>query len=1057
MRSGLAVLLLVLLVGCPASHRRKGRSVVGEDATAGSAEGDADVEPTDPDEPDEVDAGADPGDAEGDADSDTDAAASDASMFGVEILSPRAGAQFYTFEQVALRGACRGEAGQTWSASFRTSTQGATWRSDGSDVSRRFDAPGVYQVELTCRSEQGEERRASLDLTIHPTPSIVYPGRAAGATSDAVFATRLDGPGHAIQLSPPSEAFAAKFVDAVYNAQADQLLVRGNLFDRDEEVLGLMRPCRSAACAGEELGYRELVPEAHTCELGRFGWSPDGRSAFVSYACDGAPGATSYWVDLSGDNPTAHALGTSPGAGTQDGFGEFTPGGDVLIFQAGTELKALDTRAGDHPVVSLGDVGNGRWLLSPARDRLLVLGDKGYTLSTSALMARAASALTEIDYTLGTPRLLNTGATHVLYALTHVDADGWVTYETRLIRWDGSRDLQLCTRCLPLRCGDRIMLRDTETGTSSVVRVALDSTSDIVQTIPLPPGAPAANFLDRFDDSCSLAIYHSHTEPYDPVVWDIDHGEWLQVPGVKLAPDGRHLANATSIIPLKRAPLRTEPAVVSWSSGNGGFSPDGSHYLLNGKLAGDEGLLFVDLQTYAVERLADQTWLTRYDADGSHLLVNVGKFDQRLVERALPSRQVLWQSERGKADWATVENSIRPLPGGRAIGYRAMFTADGIDHLYTSRLDPLETLRFGAFYYPADDWAISPDGSLLGMGTLDELTLWSFSAQGAAAPLVTKRQDVQTDCQSFEVGADGMLCVGRGRMAWLDAKSRTSTEVAPLPATGTYWKGTRGPDGGTRGVLLGLVDYQASASWLDFSQPGAVGVQPDATPRAMWMLSSDRRYLLREARPATTVTDLASGETRPLTAANDHVTLPGVDEYYANLQAPGRIVFTDDYRLYWVDLANAVVTASPQVGRVLSLYSLGTDRTRVLVLNEDKTRLLAMGQNGERTTLYQDDAKPLYDVITSDDGRSVALFTDDATMVLPSDGSAPAKALAPVRIDNARFDRTGRFLAGRVREQSRPDERWVWKVWNLDAPETAAVVTPEGFRTSFEYTPLWVQ
>lgn len=164
----------------------------------------------------------DSADAEPDSDADTsdgaahdgaaaDAAASDAAFVGAEILSPRPGALFCTFEDVPLRGVCRGGAGEAApSATFVVRTEGQAWSAKGSDVRHRFERAGSYTLELTCLDARGHEEQATLSLKVLAPPSVTFTARAPGATSDAMFATRLDQLGQATQISPRSEALAAK-------------------------------------------------------------------------------------------------------------------------------------------------------------------------------------------------------------------------------------------------------------------------------------------------------------------------------------------------------------------------------------------------------------------------------------------------------------------------------------------------------------------------------------------------------------------------------------------------------------------------------------------------------------------------------------------------------------------------------------------------------------------------------------------------------------------------------------------------------------------------------
>jgi hypothetical protein len=1058
MRLALGILLFAALAGCPASHKRKSRDRASDAATMVLDGGDEE-------DLDEPDATVEDVDAEGDTSSYTDAASADAApgdaaTVRAEIVSPGPAAQFYAFEDVPFQGACHGAPVQgVPSARFVATGPAPAWHLDGAAGSHRFDLPGSYTVELICRADSGEEQRGRVDLTIRATPQIAYAAKAPGAQSEAVFAARLDQLGQATQISPQSEARAAKITGAQYNAAADRVLVSGNLFDRQQQVLAILKPCREADCVGREVAYEALVPEAHACQVRFSTWSPDGRSIFASFTCpSSSAGATSYWIDLSGATARVHALGKSPMGANSDGSGDFTAGGDVLVFQTGSELKALDTRAAEHPVVSLGSVANARWLVSSARDRVLVLGDQGYTLSASELMAEGAGARRPIPYDHGAPRALEAGDTHLRYILERTDADGQPFYEHWLMRWDGSRDTKLCAGCTVNRCGDRIMLRlDGEP--AYLLRIAPGATSDLAEKIPLGVGAPQPLNATSFDGQCTLAVYQSGQFPNPTILWDTTTGEWLATPWGMLAPDGRHLASDTSLRPVERMPLRVLAPVIEWGSGNPGtFSPDGKHYVVNGRFSTGAGTYHIDLQTYRVERLAGQPQVVSFSADGTRLLgAHVRDFDQRLAEYALPAPDPLWRSERGAADWGTLYNfwDVRMVPGARAIAYRGKLSADGAMSVYRSDLDQGGTQRFGG---QADTWEVSSDGKLLGTRNAQEIALWSFEAKGAGAPLARKELNPSMDCLTFEVGSDGLLCVGRGvgQLYWLDARSGGVGELA-LPWTmGSYWRGTRGPDGAARGMLFSLTDRNNAASWLDFTTPTTPRVEGAPETGQWWILTRDRRYLLRGAVGPTIVTDLATGTTRTLAKAGDGITIPVPYEYYARVEDKGRMVFSNDYQLFWLDLDAAVVTASPTVGAVLTLYRLGSDLSRVLVLNEARDRLEVVAESGQRITMYKDAGNPIRGVSPSPDGRKVAFSTEAAAFVAFTDGSSQ-----PVRVSSAidwpRFDDTGRFLVGV--ELAQPDVvgEAVLKVWKLDTPGSFTRVSPAGFAPWGSLGALWIQ
>ncbi|HKO93742.1 MAG TPA: hypothetical protein VJU61_21460, partial [Polyangiaceae bacterium] len=59
-------------------------------------------------------------------------------------------------------------------------------------------------------------------------------------------------------------------------------------------------------------------------------------------------------------------------------------------------------------------------------------------------------------------------------------------------------------------------------------------------------------------------------------------------------------------------------------------------------------------------------------------------------------------------------------------------------------------------------------------------------------------------------------------------------------------------------------------------------------------------------------------------------------------------------------------------------------------------------------------------------------------------------------IDLAGFDRTGRFLAGRLPPGSNASKQVEWKVWRLDAPGEPIDVAPPGFRHSASML-YWIQ
>ncbi|HKO90805.1 MAG TPA: hypothetical protein VJU61_06630, partial [Polyangiaceae bacterium] len=741
------------IAGCAAKHHgRRQRPAQDEDATVGAVDDDGSVDGeiaeeeledagADADQADGADAGggmaADTGALDVDADSRPPA---------VEILSPRAPAQFYAFEQVSFRGVCRGRADQaTPSARFVVSGPMPGWSAEGNETSHRFELPGSYRVQLVCRDATGSEQTATLDLAIYLTPSLAYTGLASGATSDAVFATRLDQLGQAIQVSPESQALAATITDASYNALHDRVLVRGNLFHRAEEVLALVTPCRSAECAGQDVAYEELVPEAHACKIVRYAWAPDGRSVFASYGCSQAGGLSSYWVDLSAATTSIHPLGTSPSTDSYDGSCDFAAGG-VLLFQAGSELKAMDTRAADHPVVSLGSVAGARWQLSPGGDRMLILGDQGYALETSALLAQAAGARRAIPYAGGAPRILQAAQTHLVYTHERV-AQSRRTYESGLMRWDGSHDAALCEECLPRVCGDRIALDSLLDHSLSVVRIAEGTDSDIVQTMLLDAGAPPAGVVTDFNEPCALVRYQSAVAPYYPyALWDTESGEWMELPGNNVSPDGRYVSGDRGLWPIARSPLRALAPITTWTLGSGTFSPDGKHFLATGSLANGEGAYQIDLDTHQIARLGEEARLVRFSQDASRVLMNLGSFDQRLVEYAVPSRDRLWQSARGTADWATLNWNFRAVPNSRAVAYQAVLGADGVESIYRSDLAFSGSQRFGALVNTGDAWELSDDGSMLGIESAPSLSLWAFDAQGAAAPLAQKLLDAQTDC-----------------------------------------------------------------------------------------------------------------------------------------------------------------------------------------------------------------------------------------------------------------------------------------------------------------------
>jgi hypothetical protein len=1069
MRFGLATLLLAALAACPASHGRRGRDRKADDASLSSLEPDGDVEGDDDGEvvPRAPDAALDDASMEGGSLSDTDAAAvdaasADAAIFRAEIVAPRPATEFYTFEDVELDGVCHSAPGQgPLEARFEAHGPIPTWYAHGASLNHRFDFPGSYTVTLICRDGSGAEQRATLDLRVHDTPRIAYAAIAPGAASEAVFATRLDQLGETYQVSPKSEALAAQLYAAQYSPASDRVLVRGELFDKGEQVLATLIPCRGNACVGQEITYQALVPEAHACKPGSATWSPDGRSIYVSYSCASGPaGATSYWVDLSGTAPVAHPLERSAGHADFDGTGDFSAGGDVLVYQTGIELKAMDTRAADHPVVSLGSVDNARWLLSAARDRVLVLGDKGYTLSASELMAQGAGARREFPYGQGAPRLFRPGQTHLVYMLERRAQNGQPYWESRLMRWDGSRDTQLCSNCIVDRCGDRILVPVT-TEPSHVVRIAEGATSDVAERIPLPQGAPEALGQPGFDSQCTLVLYASNDPPHKSILWDTTTGEWLEAPGDSLSPDGRHMMAMTNIWPIERAPLVIGSPVTTFTAqaDRGAFSPDGKHYVWNDELSAGDGFYHLDLETYRIDRLAEPAYRLGFSDDMKRVLVRAdGQFDQRVAEYDLSTRAQQWRSQRGTADWGSLYIYWDPLvvPGARVLAYRGKLSADGVMSVYRSDLDKGETQHFAGGV--SDNWALSSDGSLLGTGAWNELKLWSFDAQGAAAPLAQKALERPMSCLTFEVSSDGLLCVGRGvgQMYWLDAKSGGVGELTLPRTTETYWEGTRGPEGSTRGMLFYITDDNASTtpSWLDFSTPTTLRLESGTEPPRWSMLTQDRRYFLRDG--PSRVTDLATGETRSLVKANDTVSIPVPYKYYEHLETKGRMVLSNDYMLYWVDLEAAVVTASSVVGPVLRLSALGSNLSRVLLLDEAKRWLAVIDESGQRTTLYKDDSVALRDARPSPDGRWVLYSTEDASFVVPTDGSSPAKRL-PSRVDGAMFDRTGRFLLGELAVQPGVVDKALLKVWKLDAPGSSTLVSPAEFAPFGSWSARWLQ
>lgn len=145
------------------------------------------------------------------------------------------------------------------------------------------------------------------------------------------------------------------------------------------------------------------------------------------------------------------------------------------------------------------------------------------------------------------------------------------------------------------------------------------------------------------------------------------------------------------------------------------------------------------------------------------------------------------------------------------------------------------------------------------------------------------------------------------------------------------------------------------------------------------------------------------------------------------------------------------MTASPTVGRVLTLVRIGSDLSRVLVINEASTWLGVFGENGERTVLYQHDTARVGGLGSSPDGHWVLYSTEEAGVLVPSDGASPPQRFSSP-FESPRFDRTGRFVLARVPLQAGNDWKPIWKIWNLASLDAPTEVLPAGF----EYGQGWL-
>jgi hypothetical protein len=222
------------------------------------------------------------------------------------------------------------------------------------------------------------------------------------------------------------------------------------------------------------------------------------------------------------------------------------------------------------------------------------------------------------------------------------------------------------------------------------------------------------------------------------------------------------------------------------------------------------------------------------------------------------------------------------------------------------------------------------------------------------------------------------------------------------------------------------------------------------------MLTHDKHYLLRGGTRATSVTDLATGTTRTLTKASMNVYIPSPSEYDDHFESGGRMVTTHGSVVYWVDLDAALVTSSVVINGDNTVLRLGSDLSRVLVVNRPRSRLELVTDTGQHTTLYQDDVNEIMRVFPSASGRMVAFTTDASTFLVATDGSSPA-ARVSAAVDMPRLDRTGRFMLGIPTPQPDVDAPPQLKVWKLDDPSSSMNVAPPEHVPFGDNSAVWVQ
>jgi len=404
------------------------------------------------------------------------------------------------------------------------------------------------------------------------------------------------------------------------------------------------------------------------------------RAAFASFQC-GVHTKSLYWIDLSAATPEVLELPVEATWADGDGRAAFTGNGDVLVYQTGSELKAMDARDDAHPVVSLGSVAGASWALSTPRDRLVILGaDELFTLQASELIADGADARVELPFTQQNAREPVPLANHLVYKVPRVEGNV-SSSDVRMMRWDGSHDAALCENCGVSLCNDLAI--QMILGQKPVVkRLVLGASADL-EDVAIAPDAPGTSYALETHANCSLLSYATSPGQLPRILVDLSSGEWVVAEAVVVAPSGEYVVTREgeehALRSVTRGPLSLSAPSVTWT-GRGllQFSPDSEQLVFQGKHGGVEGTHHVALASAEVTLIPDFAPRSfRFSADGSKLLGHTGAGSTKaLSEVDLTSLTVRWKTENGSADWGMMRSAYEAVPGARAVSYLAMFTAD---------------------------------------------------------------------------------------------------------------------------------------------------------------------------------------------------------------------------------------------------------------------------------------------------------------------------------------------------------------------------------------------